>query len=94
MIQYVWIRVEAQTEKIQKIFFKELEDFKEKIEMSDKITEMKNTLEGIYSRINEAEKWICELEDRLVENTVMEDSKGKMKKLGQFKSPLGQEYMH
>ena len=30
--------------------------------MNNTITEMKNTLEGINSRINEAEEWISELE--------------------------------
>ena len=28
---------------------------------------MNNTLEGIYSRITEAEEWINDLEDRMVE---------------------------
>ena len=35
---------------------------------------MKNTLEGINSRISEAE-WISDLEDRMVEFTVMEQNK-------------------
>ena len=30
---------------------------------------MKNTLEGINSRLNEAEEWISELEDRMGEIT-------------------------
>ena len=30
-------------------------------------TEMNNTLEGIHSRITEAEKWVSGLEDRMVE---------------------------
>ena len=30
------------------------------------ITEMKNILEGIKSRINEAKEWFSELEDRVV----------------------------
>ena len=34
--------------------------------MSNTVTEKKNTLEGINSRITEAE-WISELEDRMVE---------------------------
>ena len=33
---------------------------------------MKNTLEGLKSRINGAEKWISELEDRMVEITAAE----------------------
>ena len=39
--------------------------------MNNIIIEMKNTLEGI-NRINEAEEWISELEDRLVEITAIE----------------------
>ena len=45
--------------------------------MNNIITEMKNTLEGIISRINRAEKRISELEDRIVEITAMEQKKGK-----------------
>ena len=30
------------------------------------ITEIKNTLEGINSRISEAEEWMSELEDKMV----------------------------
>ena len=41
---------------------------------------MKNTLEGINSRINEAEEQISELEDRLVEITAMEQNKEKRMK--------------
>ena len=44
---------------------------------------MKNTLEGINSRINEAEEWISELEDRLVEITMAEQKKEKRKKRNQ-----------
>ena len=32
--------------------------------MNDTRTETKNTLEGINSKINEAEEWISEMEDR------------------------------
>ena len=34
--------------------------------MKNKITEVKNTLEGIDSRITEAEEWISDMEDRMV----------------------------
>ena len=37
--------------------------------MNNTITEIKNTLEGIISRIIEAEEWISKLEDRMVEKT-------------------------
>ena len=45
--------------------------------MSNTITEMKNTLEGINSRITEAEEQINELEDRVVGITTMEKNKEK-----------------
>ena len=35
-------------------------------------TEMNNTLEGINSRITEAEEWISDLDDRMVEITATE----------------------
>ena len=38
---------------------------------------MKNTLEGINSRITEAEERINDLEDRMVEFTAMEQNKEK-----------------
>ena len=41
---------------------------------------MKNTLEGINSRITEAEEWISDLEDRMVEFTAVEQKKGKRMK--------------
>ena len=50
-------------EKMQEIFTKDLEELK------NKQTEMNNTLEGINSRITEAEEWISDLEDRMVEIT-------------------------
>ena len=48
--------------------------------MNNTITEMKNTLEGINSRVTETEKWICELEDRMVEITAREENKEKRMK--------------
>ena len=45
--------------------------------MNNTITEMKNTLEGINSRITEVEEWISDLEDRKVEITAMEQNKEK-----------------
>ena len=38
---------------------------------------MKNTLEGINSRITEAEEWISDLEDRMVEITAAEQEEKK-----------------
>ena len=48
--------------------------------MSNKITEMKNTLKGINSRISEAEEQISNLEDRMVEFSVAEQNKDKRMK--------------
>ena len=71
MIQELGNRLEAQKEKLQKVFNKELPKLKYTI------TEMKNTLEGIDSIINEAEGWNSELEDRGVEITAAEQNKDK-----------------
>jgi len=43
--------------------------------MNNIISEMKNTLEGINSRITETEEWIRDLKDRMVEITAMEQNK-------------------
>ena len=48
--------------------------------MNNTITEMKTTLEGINSRIAEAEKRISDLEDRTVEFTAVEQNKEKRMK--------------
>ena len=48
--------------------------------MNNTITKIKNTLEGINSRITEAEEQISDLEDRMVEFTAMEQNKEKKKK--------------
>ena len=48
--------------------------------MNHTITEMKNTLEGISSRISEAQERITDLEDRMVEFTAMEQNKEKRMK--------------
>ena len=36
--------------------------------MNNTITEMKSTLEGINTRITQAEEWISDLKDRMVES--------------------------
>ena len=46
-------------EKMQEMFTKDLQELK------NKQTEVNNTLEGIHSRITEAEEWINDLEDKL-----------------------------
>ena len=48
--------------------------------MNNTITEMKTTLEGINSRITEAEERLSDLENRMVEFTAMEQNKEKRKK--------------
>ena len=53
--------MESKIEKMQEIFTKDLQELKKKQ------TEMKNTLEGINSRITETEEQINDLEDRMVE---------------------------
>ena len=63
MIQDVRKRMEAKIEKIQEMFTKDLEELK------NKQTEMNNTntLDRIKHRITEAEEWISDLEDRMIE---------------------------
>ena len=48
--------------------------------MNNTITEMKNTVEGINSRITEAEEWISDREDKTVEFTATEQNKEKRMK--------------
>ena len=55
-------------EKMQEMFAKDLEELK------NKQTEMNNTLEGINSKITEAEGQISDLEDRMVEITAVEQN--------------------
>ena len=59
-------------EKIQEKFNKDLEELKRKSVMNNTITEIKNTLEVINSRITEAEEWMSDLEDKIVEITTAE----------------------
>ena len=59
---------------MQEMFTKDLK------ELENKQTEMNNTLEGINSRITEAEEWINELEDRMVEITKAEKNREKRRK--------------
>ena len=41
-------------------------------EMKNIISELQNTVEGIKSRLDEAEDWISELEDKVEKNTQKE----------------------
>ena len=45
--------------------------------MNNKINEIKNSLEGINSRITEAEEQISDLEDKIVEITTTEQNREK-----------------
>ena len=68
-------------EKIQETRNKELEELKSKqTMMNNTINEIKYTLEGISSRITEAEEWISDLEDKIVEITTAEQHKEKRMK--------------
>ena len=67
-------------EKIQETFNKDLEELKSKQTMMNNTTEIKNTLEGINSRITEREERVSELEDKMVEIIVGEQNKEKRMK--------------
>ena len=68
--------LESKMEKMQESINKGLEGLKSKhTETNNKITEIKNTLEGINSRIFEAEELISVLEDKMVEITSEEQNK-------------------
>ena len=66
--------LENKMEKMQESINKDLEELKNK-HTHNTMTEIKNTLEGINSRISEAEEWISELEDKMVEITSEEQNK-------------------
>ena len=76
--------LEKTMEKMQEMFTKDLGELK------NKQIEMNNTLEGINSRITEAEEWINDLEDRMVEITATEQNikkKKRMKKKKKLRQP-------
>ena len=84
MIQDLGKTMEANIEKMQKMFKKDLEELKGKQrEMNNTITEIKNTLEGINSRVTEAEEQMSDLEDRMVEFTAAEQTKEKRMKINE-----------
>ena len=60
--------MEAKVDKMQELFTNDLEELK------NKETEKNNTLEGIHSRIIEAEECINDLEDRMLEITATEQN--------------------
>ena len=67
-IQDLQKRMETKFEKMQEIFTKDLK------EQKNKQSEMNNTLEGIHSRITEAEAQRNDLEYRMVEITAKEQN--------------------
>ena len=60
LIQDLGKRMEAKIEKMQEMFTKDLQELK------NKQTEKNNMLQGIHSRITEAEEQITDLEDKMV----------------------------
>ena len=68
MIQDLGKRMEANIEKTQEMFIKDLQELK------NKQREMNNTLEDINSRISEAEEQINDLEDGMVGITAAEQN--------------------
>ena len=48
--------------------------------VNNRINEIKNSLEGINNRITDAEEWISDLEDKIVEITTAEQNKEKRRK--------------
>ena len=77
MIQNLGKRIE----KIQETYNKDLEELKGKqTMMNNTLNEIKNYLQGISSRITEAEKRISALEDKILEITTAEQNKEKRMK--------------
>ena len=70
--------MEAKIEKMQEMFTRDLEELK------NKHAEMNNTLEGIHSRITEAEERINDLEDGMVEITATEQNTEKRMKRNEY----------
>ena len=63
------------------MFNKDLEELKSKqTMMNNTVNEIINSLEGINSRINEAEEQISDLEDKIVEITTIQQNKEKRMK--------------
>ena len=76
MIQNLGNRMEG----IQETFNNDLEELQSKQTMMNTINEIKNSLEGINSRITRAEERISDLEYKTVEITATEQKKGKRTK--------------
>ena len=70
MIQDLRKGMETHIKYIQEIFNKELEELKNRDEQCNKWNE-KNVLEVINNRVTEAEEWMSDIEDRMIEITTM-----------------------
>ena len=78
MMQDIGNKLEAKMDNLQETPSKEIQDIKLKQEeMQNTITEIKKSPEATNSRIQEAEEWISEVEDRLVEITDAEQKREK-----------------
>ena len=72
-------------EKIQETFNKDQEELKSKQTiMNNTINEIKNSLEGMSSRITEGEEQISDLEDKIVDITTTEQNKDKRMKRTEY----------
>ena len=49
--------------------------------MNNTINEIKNSLEGINSRISEAEEWISDLEDKILKTTAKQNKEERMRRI-------------
>ena len=80
MVVNMITNLENKMEEMQESINKDLEELKNKhAETNNTITEIKNTLEGINSRIYETEEWISELEDKML--VITSEGKNKVKRM-------------
>ena len=78
MMQDIGNKLEAKMHNLQETLSKEIQNIKLKQEdMQNIITEIKNSPEAANSRIQKAEEWISEVEDRLVEIMAVEQKREK-----------------
>ena len=82
MIKYL----ENKMAKMQESINKDLEELRINIQRQITITEIKNTLEAINSRISEAKERITELEDKIVE--ISSEDQNKVKRMKRAENSL------
>lgn len=68
MVMKILTRLERQVEDLGETFNKEQENIKNQSEMKNSGAEGKNTLEGITSRLEDAEKRMRDLQDKVMES--------------------------